>query len=327
MSARGVDECRQRLLSGLIPAVPVPFTHAGTIDSTAQAQYAAWMAEQPIAGVAVWAHTGRGLHLSREQRLDVLKTWRGSLSQHHVIVAGVGAPATLDDRAAEEFTCTMAADAVDNGAHALMVHPPTRFRTRRNADELVLAHHRRLADLGRPLILFYLYEAAGGISYSPPLLRELLVLPQVVGIKLATLDSVMTFQDIAALMSEEFPSKLLITGEDRFLGYSLMCGAQAALIGMGAVCTALQHNLLRSWFGGETKDFLHLSRQVDLLSQRLFIPPMEGYIARVLAALVHSKVLPAGSAYDPWGPSLQPDERDQIRATLRAIEADAVAAP
>ena len=63
----------ERLDGGLIPAVPVPFRGA-EMDSAAQRNYAAWMARQPVAGVAVWAHTGRGPHLSSEARRDVLDT-------------------------------------------------------------------------------------------------------------------------------------------------------------------------------------------------------------------------------------------------------------
>src|SRR5205809_479090 len=83
-------------------------------------------------------------------------------------------------------------DAQAGGAHAFLVHPPSPFRRSPDLEALVLDYHQQLARLGAPLILFYLYEAAGGIAYSPELLRRLLALPQVVGIKLATLDSVMT---------------------------------------------------------------------------------------------------------------------------------------
>lgn len=64
-----------RLVDGLIPAVPVPFRDAA-LDAAAQTRYAAWMAAQPVAGVAVWSHTGRGPHLSAEQRATVLAAWR-----------------------------------------------------------------------------------------------------------------------------------------------------------------------------------------------------------------------------------------------------------
>ncbi len=52
----------------LIPAVPVPFDAQGKIDAPAQERYARWMAQQPIAGVAVGAHTGRGLRLAQIER-------------------------------------------------------------------------------------------------------------------------------------------------------------------------------------------------------------------------------------------------------------------
>ena len=70
------------------------------------------------------------------------------------------------------------------------------------------------------------------MAYDDRTLHGILELPDVIGIKVATLDSVMTFQRIAAVLREH-PTKLLITGEDRFLGYSLLLGARAALIGMG----------------------------------------------------------------------------------------------
>ena len=52
----------------LIPAVPVPFDAQGKIDAPAQERYARWMAQQPIEGVAVWAHTGRGRRLAETER-------------------------------------------------------------------------------------------------------------------------------------------------------------------------------------------------------------------------------------------------------------------
>ena len=71
------------------------------------------------------------------------------------------------------------------------------------------------------------------VRYGTETLSRLLERPEVLGIKVATLDSVITFQDLASLIEAVAPGKVLITGEGRFLGYSLMCGAQAALIGMG----------------------------------------------------------------------------------------------
>ena len=288
-------DVRQRLEWGLIPAVPVPF-RGSMIDEQAQGGYARWMATQPIAGVAVWAHTGRGPHLSTSQRQNVLDAWRAELPDM-VIVAGAN-------------SVEMAREAKRGGADALLAFP----RRERAAE-----YH---AELGRelPVIAFYLYEAAGGVDYDDDTLHQILSVPTVIGIKVATLDSVMTFQRIAAV-TREHPDKLLITGEDRFLGYSLMLGARAALIGMGAALTDLQTQLLNAAKARDDRAFLRLSAQLDAFGQATFTAPMEGYIRRILWALAAEGVIPDDSCDDPWGPKLPAAERDAVRRAVREARA------
>ena len=283
-------------LRGLIAAVPVPFSGT-TIDGAAQAGYAQWMAAQPVAGVAVWAHTGRGRHLSAEQRRAVLDTWREAMPDR-VIVAGV-------------HDLTTAIEARRGRADAMLVYPE------RNDP---VAHHARL---GRelPVILFYLYPEAGGVAYDDATLHALLDLPDVVGIKVATLDSVMTFQRIAAIVRQH-PSKLLITGEDRFFGYSLLMGADGALVGMGAALTGLQAGLVAAARERRWSDFVPLSARCDAFAQVTFVEPMEGYIQRMLWAAAAEGALPESACGDPWGPPLPAAQRD---AVFRAV-ADARAA-
>jgi 4-hydroxy-tetrahydrodipicolinate synthase len=276
---------------GLIPAVPVPF-RGSTIDEQAQYDYAHWMATQLVAGVAVWAHTGRGPHLASSQRRFVLETWRRVLPDT-VIVAGAN-------------SVEMARDAKRWGADALLVFP--------RRDDPVAFHAELSKEL--PVIAFYLYEAAGGVSYDDATLDGILSLPGVFGIKVATLDSVMTFQRVAAVMRDH-PDQLLITGEDRFLGYSIMMGARAALIGMGAAVTDIQAALLRTWTNGDTHAFLRLSTQLDAFSQVTFTEPMEGYIRRMLWALAADGVIPDDACDDPWGPPLPAAEREAVRRAVR----------
>ena len=68
----------ERIQWGLIPAVPVPFRGDG-LDGQAQREYARWMAAHPVAGVAVWALTGRGPPLSAERRREGRESWGGAL--------------------------------------------------------------------------------------------------------------------------------------------------------------------------------------------------------------------------------------------------------
>ena len=276
----------RRLEGGLVPAVPVPF-RGKALAADAQHVYARWMATQEVAGVAVWAHTGRGPRLSMDERRIVLQTWRAALP-NRLVIAGAS-------------SLEMAKQAKAGGADALLAFP--------QAKDPAGWHAALGAEL--PVIAFYLYEAAGGVSYGDAALHAILALPEVIGIKVATLDSVMTFQRIVALVREH-PGKLVISGEDRFLGYSLMLGGQCALVGMGAALTDLQCALLRAHAAADGDQFLHLSGLIDRFSQQTFVPPMDGYVQRMLWAMVAEGVLSSDASDDPWGPSLPQSQRDAV---------------
>ena len=306
------------LRGGVFPAVPVPFDVTGRVLESAQRDYVAWMVEQPIRGVAVWAHTGRGLRLDVPDRQRVLTAWREGLRPGQWLIAAAGAAGGATE-VGEVLAAArdMARHAARLGADALLVHPPVAFRGRSDLQQRILDYHSAVAEAGIPLILFYLYEEAGGLSYDFQTLAKLLNRPEVLGIKVATLDSVMTFQDLARLIQEEAPGKVLLSGEDRFLGYSLMCGAEAALIGMGAACVHPQVELVRAFLDGLAARFLALSRAVDELARLTFRVPMEGYIQRMLWCLVHEGVIPPAATFDPWGPPLEPGEFDRLGEGLK----------
>lgn len=313
-----IEQVRAQLAGGVIAATPIPFTTDGKVHLAANDSYMRYIAAQSLAGVAVWAHTGRGLRIDVETAENVLSGWRGSLPGK-LLIAGVGAREEFAKEEATARTIEMAQRAARLGADALLVHPPSWLREHRLSDELIVEHHQRISDIGLPMILFYLYEAAGGISYSPALLDQLFDIAGVIGIKMATLDSVMTYQDVARQVVQNHSQKLLITGEDRFLGYSLQCGATAALIGMAAVCCDLQTELVRAYFDADARRFLSLSKAVDSLAEVLFVKPMEGYIRRILWVLVHLNVIPGEAANDPWGPQLPASEFEKIKRVIEAL--------
>ena len=313
------EELKQRLRGGLIPAAPVMFEGSGALHESAHESYLNYLTSQSIAGVAVWAHTGRGLHLLRDIAVRVIQDWRQALGDR-VLIAGVG-PSRHDflKKDPTSATLVMASLAAENGADALLVYPPVWLKDHEQQDRQIVEHHMRIAELGLPLVLFYLYEAAGGISYNQRVLSDLVSLPNVIGIKVATLDSVMTYQDVARRVEHSYPEKLLITGEDRFLGYSLLRGAHAALIGMGAVCTDLQSQLINAHFSGDARRFLALSNMTDRLAEILFVQPMEGYIGRILVALAQLEIIPADAFNDPFGPQLSSGEIDEIRSVVNSL--------
>ena len=317
---------------GLVPAVPAPHRADGSFDPEAQDAYAEWMARQDIAGVAVWVHTGRGLHLSEETAAAVLSSWRRSLPGK-LVVAGAGArpqsrgshpgarlTPPADPQSLTEFvvraTAEMAARARDLGADAILAYPPTLLAELGDRERRFVEVHAALREAGLPVLAFFLYEAAGGCAYSHRVLDRILALPHVAGIKVATLDSVVTFQDVAARVP---PDKLLVTGEDRFLGYSLMMGARSALIGMGAVETGLQAGLLAAHAARDHERFFRLSAACDRLGAVLFQEPVDGYPRRLLALLAARGVIPREAAYDPFGPEVPEWQTEEVERVARDL--------
>jgi 4-hydroxy-tetrahydrodipicolinate synthase len=314
----------ERLRHKVVPAVAVPFDVGGSIDAVATRRYARWMSRQQVGAVAVWCHTGRGLLLSDGERAHTLEVWREEMGGIP-IMCGVGAPAAAalpDDPTARtdrviDLTVSLARAAKEGGASGVLVYPPTALRGLSGCDERVVAVHRAVAEVGLPLIAFYLYEAAGGISYSLDLIVELLDLPSAIGIKVATLDSVMTHQDVAAAVLEREGS-LLMTGEDRFLGYSLMLGAQAALVGMAAACTDVLSALLAAWYARDLRRFAALSAAIDGFSRVTFTEPIDRYVQRMLWSLEVDGVIAEG-AIDPFGPGAAEEERAAVERAVRAL--------
>jgi 4-hydroxy-tetrahydrodipicolinate synthase len=296
-----------RIKNGFFPAVPVIVDEAGNLDIPVMQDYIDWLSPQGIAGVAVWAHTGRGLKLDRSSREKVAEMWRCKLGEK-LLICGVGSQAgTIDD--VIDLSLEMARHARDCGADVLLAFPPARLIDRTHHD--IVRYHRELTKVGLPILAFYLYEAGGGIHYDDQLLRRILELPGVVGLKVATLDSVMRFQEIAQLMTE-FPQKVLVTGEDRMLGYTLMLGATAALVGLGGVHTAIQLGMFGAWHQKDYSTFIRLSKLVDTLAEVTFVEPMEGYIGRVLYCLSVEGIIPSSATRDPWGPILTAEEKHRI---------------
>jgi len=318
----------ERLEGALIPAVPVPFDDEGKHREQAEKKIVKYQAEGPAAGVALWVHTGRGLKLSSDERHRVFKRWRIGLKEEQFIVCGAGCSEanmedgveSLSDAEYISRAAAMAQEAKIYGAEAVLVYAPKKFLGRKNMNELVIDYHESIASAGLPMILFYLYEAAGGISYDMELLSALLTIDSVAGIKVATLDSVMTFQNIAALVKARAPEVALLTGEDRFFGYSVMRGAVGALIGLGAVQPEPQELMLRSWRTRKYTQFMRLSNAIDDLAEKIFCDPMEGYIRRLMIALAAEGVLPMDATYDPWGPPVPGSQRTAIVTALEKFK-------
>lgn len=315
-----------KLQGTLLPAVLTPIDADGRVAYGALESYAARIAREPVGGVAVWAHTGRGLYLSDADRAAVLTTWREAT--HRPVVAGAGVPRSVTAATAAEAadaTVEMAVRAAELGADAVMVYPPSALAppdaagelTASAADAILRLHEKVAAASGLPLVAFHLHAAAGGYRYPPAIVTDLLAMPAVIGIKLATLDQAIDCQE--SIRACHGSGKLCITGEDRMFGPSLMWGADTALVGIAAAWVGLSAATLRAWTDRNYGGFVAASRRLDRFAQATFCAPMEGYVQRMLWAAEAEGLLPYDATFDPYGPPLSPAERDAVLSCLATL--------
>jgi 4-hydroxy-tetrahydrodipicolinate synthase len=307
----------EQLRGTLLPAVVTPMDADGVVAYDALTAYAGALTAESIGGVAVWAHTGRGLYLSPADRSKVLETWRAATDVP--IVAGVGVPRSSSAQSLQEAadaTVAMALQAAAGGADAVMVYPLAALGLLPDGHAQAVALHERVAaESGLPLVGFYLHGESGGYPYPPELIHDLLSLDSMLGVKTATLDRAIGCQD--AIWAGRGTGKLLITGEDRMYGPSFMWGADTALVGIAAAQVSLSASVLSTWTSGDHSGFLKASDRLDRFAAATFYAPIEGYVQRMLWAAVWEGLIPEEASYDPHGPSLPAGERD---AVIRCLE-------
>ncbi|MFE3659561.1 dihydrodipicolinate synthase family protein [Streptomyces sp. NPDC059165] len=310
------DHLVRRLRGTVLPAVLTPMDAGGVVDVDALRGYAERVAAGPIGGVAVWAHTGRGLYLREADRLRVLGTWRAAVDGP--LVAGAGVPRSVRAtglRAAVDATVAMAVQAAEGGADAVMVYPLAQLD---GDDEAAVALHEEVAAAsGLPVLGFLLHGEAGGYPYSPQLVTRLLALPASAGIKLATLDRAVACQD--AIRAAHPGRKLVITGEDRMFGPSLMWGADTALVGIAAARVPLTSAVLDAWRAEDHGGFVRASARLDAFAAATFRAPIEGYVQRMLWAAAWEGLIPEEVAHDPYGPRLPSSEREAVVTCLEVL--------
>ncbi|UWE11114.1 dihydrodipicolinate synthase family protein [Actinacidiphila bryophytorum] len=313
------EELIERLRGTALPAVLTPMRDDGTIDFDALDGYAARIAARPIGGVAVWAHTGRGLYLGEDDRAAVLRTWRAATTTP--VVAGVGVPRGEQPGSpgeAVDAAVRMAVAAAGLGADAVMVYPLASLAALPDGHDRAVAMHERVAaESGLPVLGFYLHGEAGGYAYPPALIRDLLALPACLGVKLATLDRAMACQD--AIRAAQPSGRLVVTGEDRMFGPSLMWGADTALVGIAAAQVELTAAVLDAWKSDDQAAFVRASTRLDRFAEATFYDPIEGYVQRMMWAAVWEGLLPESAAHDPYGPQLPAHERDRVVRCLEEL--------
>jgi len=296
-------------LSGIIPATLLPMNEDFSPDLETFRKYLQWLlAFEGLGGLAINVDTGEGLHLSREERTQVLEAAVVENAGKAPIIVGLFARHTAE-------AIELAKDAERTGADALLVLPPPAFAGDPLPIELAYRYHLAVAEASSlPLVLFQLQPVLGGRIYSEEVLKRLLDIEGVVAIKDASFDARVFLNTMRIL--ENHPRRVtMLTGNDNFIFESFVLGARGALIGFGTVATDLQIEMLNSVAAGKTERGRRIWEQLLPLVDAVFAAPVRDYRARLKHALVTLGILRNSVVRPPLLP-LSAEEKHRIDHAL-----------
>ena len=298
--------------SGVIPAIPTPFTPDGaSVDEAALRRIVRHVVDGGVHGIMTTGGTGEFPHLTREERRRVTEVVVSETAGAVPIFAGTAACSTWEAIALGE-------DAAAAGADAAILTPPFYFRI---PDEMLYRHFADVAASGALPVVVYNNPAYTGNNLSPALIASLMELDGVVGLKQSNDD---LGQLVEGLRLAEPSGRSLCTGIDSQFYAALCVGARGIFSTAAAIVPAQLVRLYDLVQEGDHEAALEQHGQLQPLNRFLEYDP--GYVSPTKEAL-RMLGLGCGPVRRPL-PDFPEEERRALKdalAGLGVLEREAVA--
>src|SRR5437764_11209382 len=289
--------------SGVIPAIPTPFTEDGrSVDEAALRRIVRHVVDAGVHGIMTTGGTGEFPHLSREERRRVTEVAVSEAGGAAPIFAGTAACSTWEAIALGE-------DAAAAGADAVILTPPFYFRI---PDEMLHSHFADVAAASALPVVVYNNPLYTGINLSPTLIAALMELPNVVGLKQSNDD---LGQLVEGLRLTEGSERSLCTGIDSQFYAALCVGAAGIFSTAAAIVPAALVRLYDLARDGDHEGALEQHRRLQPLNRFLEYDP--GYVSLTKEALTMLG-LDCGPVRRPL-PDFPVAERPALQEALAAL--------
>lgn len=244
----------QAELTGLYVAITTPFRD-GHFDDDAFCRHIAHLIENGTRGIVVCGTTGEAATLTREEKQSVIGR-AVQVAGNTPVIAGVGTNNTAT-------TLSYAADALDQGAAALLVVTP--YYNRPPQDGL-FEHYRIIAAQTSAPIIIYNVPSRTGVSITPETIAKLALLPEIVAVKDATADMHQAAK-IQQLCGERVQ---LLSGDDFTALAHVAVGGAGAISVVGNVDPRRTSHMLKAAADGNVAEAQRLNLELLPLNEALF---------------------------------------------------------
>jgi len=292
---------------GIVAAPVLPMLPDFSIDWDSLRSYLAWIARQRPTAIAVNMDASEGPALTREEMLEIVRVSRQVIGEACPLVSGLIVGST-----AEAVAFGKALKAA--GAQGLAIFPPfPTFLGNPVPTRMIYEYHKAIADgVDLPLIAFQ-FPKAWGPDFPPETLRELVKIPQLIGLKEASFDTTKTVETIDT--ARALPRKIgILTGSDTFILEAMIFGCDGALIGFAGTATAELIQMHQAVVARDFPTAFAIWDRLGPLARYAWRPPIRDYRPRMKEVLVLQGLI-RHAAVRP--PQLPVDEAE--RAELRRL--------
>jgi len=295
---------------GIVAAPALPMLPDFSIDWDSLRSYLAWIARQRPTAIAMNMDASEGPALTREEMLEVVRVSRKVIADACPeapcpLVSGLIVGSTAD---AVAFGKALKA----TGAQGLAIFPPfPTFLGNPVPTRMIFDYHKAVADgVDLPLIAFQ-FPKAWGPDFPPETLRELVKIPQIIGLKEASFDTTKTVETIDT--ARTLPRKIgILTGSDTFILEAMIFGCDGALIGFAGTAT---DQLIRMHNAVAAKDFdtaFEIWGRLGPLARYAWRAPIRDYRPRMKEVLVLQGLIRHAAVRPPQLP-VDDAERAELR--------------
>lgn len=297
-------------LKGIVAAPVLPMKPDFAIDWDSLGSYLAWIAKQRPTAIAMNMDASEGPSLSRQEMLEVVRVSRKIIADACPdgpcpLVSGLIAGSTADAMAfGKELKAA--------GAQGFAIFPPfPTFLGNPVPTRMIYEYHKAIADaVDLPLIAFQ-FPKAWGPDFPPETLRELVKIPQIIGLKEASFDTTKTLETIDT--ARTLPRKIgVMTGSDTFILEAMIFGCDGALIGFAGTAT---DQLIRMHEAVGKKDFdtaFEIWGRLGPLARYAWRAPIRDYRPRMKEVLVMQGMIRHAAVRPPQLP-VDDAERAELR--------------
>ena len=211
--------------AGIYPPLPTFFTDDEELDLATLRRHVQALNGSGITGYVVMGSNGESVHLSGDERAQIIETVRAVADPEMPLIAGCGEQSTR----ASIANCRQAAA---SGADMALILPGFYFKSRMN-NAALLAHYRAIADSSPlPVVIYNMPANAAGLDLDAATICALAEHPNILGVKDSSGNMAKLAQIVAATAHLRFRA---FAGSAGYLLPALAVGAAGAVAALANI--------------------------------------------------------------------------------------------